>query len=309
MQHYTRHAAPRRPATCEADTAPGRLSGRGGEPPHLHQYYIRVGGSAAHRYESTPAPARVGVPAARPGGRVREPRGHTRRAGRPPSHRAPAVPRGRVVRARANAFCRAPGPPKARRAQQQPAPRTHHSGSAARLPAPSSPSIAAGQRASSRPRCDSVAVKLPKLGARRPICIWWAIHAADAHRDTGRAAWARYSARTRERRGERANWPPLTRPTVRGLAVVGSSASAEGRKDCRAARRSGTSRRRPSPKGHWAAARAFGALCRAAVRRAATRKITTLSSPAFVILRLVTTVSPPANHLFSLGCASGRPPR
>ena len=45
---------------------------------------------------------------------------------------------------------------------------------------------------------------------------------------TGRAARARYSARTRERRGVRANWPPLTRPTVRGLAVVCSSPHAAG---------------------------------------------------------------------------------
>ena len=46
---------------------------------------------------------------------------------------------------------------------------------------------------------------------------------------TGRAARARYSARTRERRGVRANWPPLTRPTVRGLAVVCSSPHARSR--------------------------------------------------------------------------------
>ena len=62
---------------------------------------------------------------------------------------------------------------------------------------------------------------------------------------TGRAAWARYSARTRERRGERANWPPLTRPTVRGLAVVWSSTHAAGQKFRREARRSGTSWRGP----------------------------------------------------------------
>ena len=50
---------------------------------------IRVmGGSAAHRDERH---RRLGGPAARPGGRVRAPRGQTRCAGRPPSRRAPAA--------------------------------------------------------------------------------------------------------------------------------------------------------------------------------------------------------------------------
>jgi hypothetical protein len=50
---------------------------------------------------------------------------------------------------------------------------------------------------------------------------------------------------------ERSNWLLLTetQPTVRSLAVVGSSANAEGRKNCRAARRSSTSRREPLPAG------------------------------------------------------------
>ena len=195
--------------------------------------------------------------------------------------------------------CRVPGPPRtaAAGASHQRPRGTPASAQLAR-------SIAAGQRASGRPRCDSVAVVLPKLGARRPICTWWAIHAADAHRPRGMGSV--FGTNSREQRGERTNWPPLTRPTVRGLAVVGSSANAEGRKNCRAARRSGTSRRRPSPTGHWAAARAFGALCRAAVRRAATRKFTTLyPSPAFVTPRLVRghhrfAMTPSANPLFIL---------
>ena len=50
---------------------------------------IRVmGGSAAHRDERH---RRLGGPAARPGGRVRAPRGQTRCAGRPPSRRALAA--------------------------------------------------------------------------------------------------------------------------------------------------------------------------------------------------------------------------
>ena len=53
---------------------------------------------------------------------------------------------------------------------------------------------------------------------------------------------------------------PLTRSTVRGLAVVWSSPHAAGRNFFRAARRSGTSWRRPSPTGYSPAAGAFGAL-------------------------------------------------
>jgi len=47
---------------------------------------------------------------------------------------------------------------------------------------------------------------------------------------------------------------------VRGLAVVRSSANAEGRKDCRAARRSSTSRRGPLPAGCQALAGRPGVL-------------------------------------------------
>jgi len=110
-------------------------------------------GGAAHRDERDRC---LGGPAARPGGRVREPRGRTRRAGRPPARRAPAVPRGRVVRARANAL--SSSGPAAHRGSRRLAPAAARH---ATLPAPSSPSIAAGQRASGRPRCDSVAVVLP----------------------------------------------------------------------------------------------------------------------------------------------------
>ena len=52
----------------------------------------------------------------------------------------------------------------------------------------------------------------------------------------------------------------LTRPTVRSLAVVGSSANAEGRNNCRAARRSSTSRREPLPAGCQALAGRPGVL-------------------------------------------------
>ena len=64
-----------------------------GEPPHVHQDtggWQGLQGGAAHRDERH---RRLGSAAARPGGRVREPRGHTRRASRPPSRRAPAAPR------------------------------------------------------------------------------------------------------------------------------------------------------------------------------------------------------------------------
>ena len=75
----------------------------------------------------------------------------------------------------------------------------------------------------------------------------------------GRAARARYWARTRERRSERANSPLLTRPTVRGLPVVCSSPHAAGRRNCRAPRRLGSGWREPSPTGDSAAAGSSGA--------------------------------------------------
>ena len=91
------------------------------------------------------------------------------------------------MRARANAHCRVPGPP-----------RTAAAGALHQRPrgTPASAQLAincAGQRASSRPRCDSVAVMLPKLGARRPICTWWANHPADAHRPRDPFCRPRYS--------------------------------------------------------------------------------------------------------------------
>ena len=109
---------------------------------------------------------------------------------------------------------------------------------------------------------------------------------------TGRAARAQYSARTRERRGERANWPPLTQPTV-CVAWPSSAARRTQKAEKDAALRGVRARagddHRPRrirrPRGH-------SVRCRAAVRRAVTRKITTHPSPAFVTLRLVTTVSP-----------------
>ena len=58
---------------------------------------------------------------------------------------------------------------------------------------------------------------------------------------------------------ERANWPLLTRPTVRGLPVVCSSPHAAGRRNCRAPRRLGSGWRGPSPTGDSAAAGSSGA--------------------------------------------------
>jgi hypothetical protein len=55
-----------------------------------------------------------------------------------------------------------------------------------------------------------------------------------------------------------------TRPTVRGLPVVCSSPRAEGRRNRRAARRSGSSWRGPSPTEYWAAAGPYHAPIRGA---------------------------------------------
>ena len=139
---------------------------------------------------------RLGGPAARPGGRVREPRDH--RLAAPAGH--PRAARQPCREAGDESACQCIVEFRARRAPRQPAPRT--SGRAARLPAPSSPSIAAGQRASSRPRCDSVAVVPPKLGARRPICTWWAIHAADVRRPRGTGSVFGTNSRATRRAGE-----------------------------------------------------------------------------------------------------------
>jgi hypothetical protein len=151
-------------------------------PPHVHTT-IRVGGSAAHRDERrvTPAPRRPS--GASTGGRVREPRDHrlAAPADRPRAVRQPCREAGDASACQCTLSSSGPAahrgsrrfaPAAARHACQRPA---RHQ---LRRPA-------LGQRASSRPRCDSVAVKLPKLGARRPICTWWANHPADAHRPRG----------------------------------------------------------------------------------------------------------------------------
>ena len=113
---------------------------------------------------------------------------------------------------------------------------------------------------------------------------------------TGRAARPRHSARTRERRDVRANWPPLTRPTVRGLAVVCSSRRTQQDVENLACGASfGHEPETAIDHGeHWARLRAHSVCCRAAVRRAATRKNTTLLATAFATLRLATNVSPPS---------------
>ena len=66
------------------------------------------------------------------------------------------------MRARANAYCRVPGPPRtaAAGASHQ---RPRGSPASAQLAIIQLRRPALGQRASSRPRCDSVAVKLPNL--------------------------------------------------------------------------------------------------------------------------------------------------
>jgi hypothetical protein len=184
--------------------------------------------------------------------RPRAARPQARRAGRPPSIAPRASP---AERARANALSssgpaahrgsRHLAPAVARHACQRPA---RH-----QLPPASAP-------AADHARCDSVAVVLPTnwaRGAQSPR-TWWAIYAADAHRPRGTGSVFGTNSRATRRAGELAAADPANR--VRGLAVVCSSANAESRKGCRAARRSGTSRRRPSPTGHSAAARAFGAL-------------------------------------------------
>ena len=93
----------------------------------------------------------------------------------------------------------------------------------------------------------------------------------------GRGPRARHSARTRERRSERANWPVLTRPTVRRLPIRGSSPDAAGRGYGGAARASGAGWRRTISTGDQAAARPPGA----PVGRCAARK-TPLSRPPWV---------------------------
>ena len=98
---------------------------------------------------------------------------------------------------------------RARRAPRQPAPRT--SGRAARLPARSSPPIAAGQRASGRPHCHSVASAAAALVARRPICTWWAMHAPAAHRPRGAGSSFVMNSRATRRAGELAAADPAKR--------------------------------------------------------------------------------------------------
>jgi hypothetical protein len=200
--------------------------------------------------------------------------------------------------------CRAPAP---RRAPRQPAPRT--SGRAARLPAPSSPSIAAGQRASGRPHAATL---------WQWCCLNWARgaqsalvgdsdHAADAHRPRGMGSVFGTNSRATRRAGELAAADPANRARLGRRRELG-----ERRRPKRLPGRAAFGHVPETAITHGALGGREGIRCavyRAAVRRAATRKITTLSSPAFVTLRLVTSVSPrPANPLFSLGCASGRPP-
>ena len=222
--------------------------GRGGEAAApAHSTPVRVGGSAAHRDERH---RRLGGPAARPGGRVKKLRGHrlAAPAGRPRAARQPPPRKWRGER-------RVPIGLFELHGRRSGGLRQRSGGMPARVLVP----IAAVRSGGA-------------IGVGRTAAAWQADGEATCGAQsapggrfprrllTGRAAWARYSARTRERRGERANWPPLTRPTVRGLAVVWSSTHAAGQKFRRAARRSGTSWRRPSTTGHWAPVGAFGAL-------------------------------------------------
>jgi len=159
----------------------------------------------APRRATSDAGASAAHAAARPGGRVREPRGHrlAAPAGRPRSRRAPALPRERVPMR-----CRVPGLPRTAAAG------TSHQRSRG---TPASAQLAINCRRPARQRpttlrlCGSGAG--PQIGRAAPN-----LHAPGGRFTrrmlTGRAARAQYSARTRERRGERANWPPLTRPTV-----------------------------------------------------------------------------------------------
>ena len=115
----------------------------------------------------------------------------------------------RAERARGESACQCMGELRARRAPRQPAPRT--SGRAARLPARSSPPIAAGQRASGRPHCHSVASAAAALVARRPICTWWAMHAPAAHRPRGAGSSFVMNSRATRRAGELAAADPAKR--------------------------------------------------------------------------------------------------
>ena len=83
---------------------------------------------------------------------------------------------------------------------------------AARLPARSSPPIAAGQRASGRPRRHSVAsAAAAALVARRPICTWWAMHTPAAHRSRGAGSSFVMNSRATRRAGELAAADPANR--------------------------------------------------------------------------------------------------
>ena len=166
-----------------------------------HGHGRQAGWAAPRTATSRRLRRRVGGPAARPGGRVREPRS--------PRRPAALAPRAcRAERARGESACQCMGWP--RRAPRQPAPRT--SGRAARLPARSSPPIAAGQRASGRPRRHSVAsAAAAALVARRPICTWWAMHTPAAHRPRGAGSSFVMNSRATRRAGELAAADPANR--------------------------------------------------------------------------------------------------
>ena len=183
--------------------------------------------------------------------RPRAARPQARRAGRPPSIAPRASP---AERARANAL--SSSGPAAHRGSRHLAPAVarHACQRPARHQLPPASAPAADHAATLWQWCWATNWA---RGAKSPR-TWWAIYAADAHRPRGTGSVFGTNSRATRRAGELAAADPANR--VRGLAVVCSSANAEGRKGCRAARRSGTSRRRPSPTGHSAAARAFGAL-------------------------------------------------
>jgi hypothetical protein len=221
-------------------------------PPHVH---TNMGGwqrTAPRR--ATPAPARR-----RPSGASWRARPRAKRPGSPrrPAALAPRASRrreGGEVSARANRMFRLHGRRSPRDGRLAPTVRRH---AGARARSECGRRLRRSHRRWPRGSCLAASAGEATCGAqsgapggRFPRRLL-----------TGRAARPRHSARTRERRGVRANWPPLTRPTVRGLAVVCSSPhAAPGWRNWRAARASGTSRRRPSTTGHWAVASAFGAL-------------------------------------------------
>ena len=195
--------APQRPSDSpEHARLPSTAGERSRRRTCTNRHGRQAGWAAPRTATSRRLRRRVGGPAARPGGRVREPHSPRR-----PAALAPLACR--AERARGESACQCMGELRARRAPRQPAPRT--SGRAARLSARSSPPIAAGQRASGRPRRHSVASAAAALVARRPICTWWSIPAAAAHRPRGAGSSFVMNSRATRRAGELAAADPAHR--------------------------------------------------------------------------------------------------